>query len=416
VLNKASDIPFFLLAALLIFTPLVRGGVHGWAIGIIFITVLTAAAFYLAVSIWQGNLRWIKTPLDYPIMALVGLTLLSYIFSVHRPTSLLASLQLFSCIAVYYLTIHTVSTRSRIKQMVYLLLGISVFLALFGLVKSSGLNPFPWWDYAHQANDNSLSATFGNRNHLAGWMEMSIALVLGVMLFREKGRAKTIFLALVLLLMTALIFSLSRGGWIAMLVSFMFMSFMLYRSKKLITARWAIIVVNVVFVVCFITVSSTPVTERVLTSEAGFEDGSLAVRMTAWHGVVDLAKANPLLGTGPGTFGVSFPKYQSPGFQAHLMYAHNDYLDFTAEVGFGLLVIVAWMAVALYLHGLHKMKSKSKLTRGVTLGALTGITAILVHSFVDFNLHIPANALLFTVLAALVAAPRVKRVGNSYKV
>ena len=401
-----QNIPFFLLAALLIFAPLARGGVHGWAIGIIFLTVLTAAALYLAANIWQGNLRWIKTPLDYPILALVCLTLLSFIFSVHRPTSILASLQLFSCIAVYYLTIHTVNSRSRIRQLLYLVFGISLFLALFGMFKSAGLNPFPWWEYQHQTNAAYLSATYGNRNHLAGWMEMSIALVLGFIIFKEKGRTKIISLALVLLLLAALVFSQSRGGWFGMLVAFMFMSFLLYRSKKVITSRWAIIIVNAVFVVGFITVSSTPVTDRVLTAEAGFEDGSLAGRITAWNGVVELAKANPLLGTGPGTFAVTFPKYQPAGFQANLIYAHNDYLDFTAELGFGLLVIVAWMVVALYRHGLTKMGSKSTLTRGITLGALAGITAILVHSFVDFNLHIPANALLFTVLAALAASPK----------
>jgi len=406
MINIASSIVFYLLSGLLVFTPLARGAVHGWAIGVIFLTVLSALALYLAAGAWQGSLRWIKTPLDYPILALVCLTILSNVFSVHRPTSLLASLQLFSCIAVYYLTVHTVSSRSHIRQLVYLVLGISVFLALFGLVKSAGLNPFPWWDYTHHADVTYLSATFGNRNHLAGWMEMAISLVLGVMLFKERGRAKSISLALLLLLITALVFSQSRGGWFGMLAAFMCMSFLLYRSNRLITSRWAVIMVNVVFVVGFIVVSSTPVTERLLTAEAGFDDGSLASRMTAWHGVVDLAKANPLLGTGPGTFAVSFPKYQPPGFQAHLMYAHNDYLDFTAELGFVLLIIIAWMVVALYRQGLHTMRSKSTLTRGVTLGALAGITAILVHSFVDFNLHIPANALLFSMLAALAASPK----------
>jgi O-antigen ligase len=410
------NISFSLLAALLLFAPLARGSVHGWAIGIIFLTVLAAAALYLAANIWQGSLRWIKTPLDYPILALVCLTLLSYLFSVHRPTSLLATLQLFSCIVFYYLVIHTVNSRSRIKQLVYILLGISVFLAIFGLVKSAGLNPFPWWEYPHQANVTYLSSTFGNRNHLAGWMEMSIALVLGFVIFQQKSRWKTISLALLLLLLAALVFSQSRGGWFGMLAAFMCMSFLLYRSKRLITSRWAVIVVNAAFVVAFIVVSSTPVTDRLLTAEAGFNDGSLAGRINAWHGVVDLARANPLLGTGPGTFAVTFPKYQPPGFQANLVYAHNDYLDFTAELGFGLLIIIAWMIVALYRQGLHKMRSKSKLTRGVTLGALAGITAILVHSFVDFNLQIPANAMLFTVLAALAAAPRVKRVENSYKI
>ena len=63
------------------------------------------------------------------------------------------------------------------------------------------------------------------------------------------------------------------------------------------------------------------------------------------------------------------------------------------------------MIIALYRKGFRKLKNPSRLVRGITLGAMSGITAILVHSISDFNLHIPANALLFAILAALVVAP-----------
>ena len=63
------------------------------------------------------------------------------------------------------------------------------------------------------------------------------------------------------------------------------------------------------------------------------------------------------------------------------------------------------MIIALYRKGFRKLKNPSRLVRGITLGAMSGITAILVHSISDFNLHIPANALLFTILAAIVVAP-----------
>ncbi len=89
--------------------------------------------------------------------------------------------------------------------------------------------------------------------------------------------------------------------------------------------------------------------------------------------------------------------------------AHNDYLHFTSEVGLPLIAIFAWMVIALYRKGFKKIKNHSRLVRGTTLGALSGITAILVHSISDFNLHIPANALLFTVLVAIVVAPLPKQ-------
>ena len=64
-----------------------------------------------------------------------------------------------------------------------------------------------------------------------------------------------------------------------------------------------------------------------------------------------------------------------------------------------------WLMYKLFVHGIYKLKRGDSRTRGTTLGAMGSILAILVYSLTDFNLHIPANALLFTVLCALVAAP-----------
>ena len=127
--------------------------------------------------------------------------------------------------------------------------------------------------------------------------------------------------------------------------------------------------------------------------------------MKVWGGVVEMIQHHPVLGIGPGNFATIFTQYQPPGFASRSFYAHNDYLHFTSEVGLPLIAIIVWMIIALYRKGFRKLKNPSRLVRGITLGAMSGITAILVHSIGDFNLHIPANAFLFTVLAGLVAAP-----------
>ena len=85
--------------------------------------------------------------------------------------------------------------------------------------------------------------------------------------------------------------------------------------------------------------------------------------------------------------------------------AHNDYLHFVAETGLPVLVIMGWLIIVCYRFGFHKLTHPSRLVRGSTLGALSGISALLLYSVSDFNLHIPANAVLFSVLAAIAAAP-----------
>jgi len=127
--------------------------------------------------------------------------------------------------------------------------------------------------------------------------------------------------------------------------------------------------------------------------------------MVMWGGIVEMIGEYPLLGIGPGTFAFIFTQYQPPGLTRHYTMAHNDCLHFTSEVGLPLIAIVVWMILALYRKGFIKLKNPSRLVRGITVGALSGITSIVFHSISDFNLHIPANAIIFTILAAIVVSP-----------
>ena len=87
-------------------------------------------------------------------------------------------------------------------------------------------------------------------------------------------------------------------------------------------------------------------------------------------------------------------------------HAHNDYLEMLADTGVVGLALFVWMLVGVFRSGFSKVMDRDdEEGRLLTLAALTGIVGILIHSFIDFNLHIPANAALFFVLCAAVAAP-----------
>ena len=396
----------YALYVLLIFTPLARGSVQGWAVTTIQIVTLLALTAFLVEKCLTGTWEWIKTPLDLPLLILLILVILSAVFSQHRPSSLWAAVMFITYVVIYYLVIHTVRTRARFKYLVFLIIGVAVFLSVFGLFKKFGINPFPWWDYGDLKQvPDYLFSTYGHYNHLAGYMEMALPLTLGLFLL-DYRRGKLFTLCYVaLLLLAALILSLSRGGWVGALTGLIFMAIILltnryFTGKKLITALAGAFIVAVIVVL-----ASTPVVERINTLDQKTEITSFKSRVNAWGGVVEMIDEYPLLGAGPGTFATVFTQYQPPGLSSRFTMAHNDYLHFIAELGLPLIAIMLWMIVALYRKGFKKMQNPSRLVRGVTIGALSGVTAILVHSIGDFNLHIPADALLFTVLAALVAAP-----------
>ena len=81
--------------------------------------------------------------------------------------------------------------------------------------------------------------------------------------------------------------------------------------------------------------------------------------------------------------------------------SHNDYLQILADAGIIGGVIALAFLVLLLLRGLQAVSTSDRQRRAIRLGALTGCFAIVVHSFVDFNLQITANAQLFLALAAL---------------
>jgi O-antigen ligase len=307
---------------------------------------------------------------------------------------------------IFYMTVHHLSTRSRFRALIYLIIGIAVFLSLFGFLKRFGINPFPWWDYhdLHYSTD-FLSSTYGNHNHLAGYLEMAFFLILGLFLTGYKRARLGLMIYLTAIILAALVLTLSRGGWGASTCGLVFMALMLLVSRRFSRKKLLLTLIFTLFGILFIVLASTPVVERVLTVMTNQNDASFQSRLTAWKGVARLIVDYPLLGTGPGTFALIFTQYQPPGLGLRFLNAHNDYLQFTAELGWFLPPLLFLIGFALYRYGFKKLKHPSRLVRGTTLGALAGITSILCHSLVDFNLHIPANALLFAVLTAITLAP-----------
>jgi len=394
------------LFALLIFTPLARGSVQDWAITTIHLLTLIALASFLLENSLVWRWKWIKTPLDKPILVVIILSILSTIFSVHKYTSIWSVVLLINYAVIYYLIIHAFRTRSELRQLVYLVIGVAAFISLFGIFKWSGVNPFSWWEYTDiLQTPGRLTATYGNANHLAGYIEMTLLLTIGFSLTGVGGGKRILIIPITIVLLAALILSLSRGGWsgaiagLALMITILMTAHRL-RSKKLVLTLSAGIVAAAIIVL-----STGPVVDRISTVTEGNPEINMYSRLVGWRGVVNMIKDYPLLGSGPGTFSTVYTQYQPPGLGKRRFYAHNDYMHFISEVGMGLSIVIVWLIVALYGRGHKKIKNPSRLVRGTTLGALAGITAILFHSFVDFNLNIPANAILFTVLAAVATGP-----------
>ncbi len=290
-------IPCYAIHTLLIFTPLARGSVQGWAVCVIhIITLIALSAFLLEKSITQEWMR-IKTLLDKPIFALSVLVLLSTVFSVHILTSIEAVILFADYIIIFYLVIQTIHTRSQFRQLIYIIMCISAFVSIIGFLKNFGINPFSCWDYKDSVHGIN-SSVFGNANHLAGYMEMVIPLIIGISMsgYKEGKLLLTIFLTIIMLI--SLILSLSRGGLFSLFMGLSFMATCLLINRHFKHKKYLILLTGILPILLLFTLSNDQLVNRlqIVTEQ---KEESVHSRLTAWNGVVKMIYDYPLFGTVP---------------------------------------------------------------------------------------------------------------------
>jgi O-antigen ligase len=125
-----------------------------------------------------------------------------------------------------------------------------------------------------------------------------------------------------------------------------------------------------------------------------------------WSVTLDVIRAHPIIGSGLGSLGVIYTRYDSRNGLYRLEQAHNDYLQILSDGGIVGGVLGLSFLVILFRRGFARRNTEDKFRRGIATGALAGCFAVLVHSAFDFTLHTTANALLFLILAAMATLDR----------
>jgi O-antigen ligase len=218
----------------------------------------------------------------------------------------------------------------------------------------------------------------------------------------------------------AVVLSLSRGGIISVVGGMFFlivMSFQLQRQRgkttgsggRLRFAKQVAVVVGIVAVISagIFWIGADPVIKRVtqgqLSSSDSARESFYSSRGWVWRDTLSMIGANPLLGVGLGAYETAFAIYTKSDGSLRVPQAHNDYLQVVADAGVIGGLIALWFLVLLFRAVAKGVRSGDRLYAGLALGSGAGIFGLLVHSVFDFNLQLPANALLFLVLAAVAA-------------
>ncbi len=279
---------------------------------------------------------------------------------------------------------------------------VAAFAVLQGLAPNGKL----YWTWTLEQG-GAIYGPYVNHNHYAGLMEMltPFPLVLAATQF-TNGNRKIAVAGIAALMAASIFLSGSRAGMAAFVAQMIMLGALLVRKRD---AGWkqplllgAFLVVMIAFLVWL---GGNELTRRLASihSEAQAEISG-GVRLSIDRDSLHMLLKKPLLGWGLGTFPVVYPEFRSFYSTFVVNQAHNDYLQLLVETGLAGFGIAVWFLVVVFRQAAGKLKNWTQTATGaMTMAALLGCVGILVHSFFDFNLQIPANAALFYVLCAIAA-------------
>jgi O-antigen ligase len=322
--------------------------------------------------------------------------------------------QVVTLLIYFSATLVFTDTPQRLRILVRTITIFGFLLAIFGMTQSFTSPTKVYW--VRELSQSTAFGPFINRHHFAGYMELALAIPLGLIFSGSVEKDKRfIYIFAAGLMGIALVMTNSRGGVISLVAEIIFlvatMGLQRRRKKKRETSkkkprlRSAAIKAGLALGLILALFGGVVLLggEDALSRLVGSvnTDDPTTGRAHFWSVTTDIIKTHPLIGTGLGAFSVVYTGYDSRNGRYRLEQAHNDYLQVLSDGGIvgGALGLV--FIIGLFRMGFARRESSDDFRRGVATGALAGCFAVLIHSFFDFTLHTPSNALLFLVLAAL---------------
>jgi len=388
------------LSAILIFAVLAFGCTDPWAIA----TMEVGAALLLLFWIWQqitsGGLQLRANPLFAPV-ALFGLIIVVQIVFglsayVHATRE---ELWKYAAYGVLFL-FASQCQRASAHRLLTILAVFGFAVALFALVQNLTYNGKIYW---YSPSVGSSFGPYANYSHYAGLMEMLTPIALAMALADGARRPQQLLWMVAGVVMAATIFiSSSRGGMIAFIVEMVFFAGLFVARRSSQTA-WTLFAVCLLIGFLSLWIGDGRMLTKLDSLTEPLTNTNAATRLTIARDSLRMVPDRPIAGWGLGLFPIVYPQYRSFPTDDLVNQAHNDYVQALVETGVLGFGCVVWFIVNLYRSGIQNLRARSKVATARTLGPLVGCTGILVHSFSDFNLHIPANAALFFVLCGIAS-------------
>jgi O-antigen ligase/tetratricopeptide (TPR) repeat protein len=324
--------------------------------------------------------------------------------SLYPGATRLAMLRILAVFLVFAVVRNNLATPQHFQRLAIAALINGALLSVFALLQFfSSPHDTLYWTYP------SMGQVFGPficKNHFPFYVNMCLGLGLG--LFWGTGRLipslrdpVSLWICLALsLMLSAVLMSLSRGAVLALVGAFA--TCLLVRTAG--SYRHVPILVSTALAIGLLSwLGLQKIEARLSTFWRG--NALQESRLELWSCALPIAKDFPIWGTGYGTYQYVDPMYRSDKtFTGYIVdYVHNDYLEVLDESGLVGLLLSGLAIFLVFRFGIRAARQKQR-SGGLALGGLFALVTVAVHSAGDFGLHIPAIALLTSVVCAHLCA------------
>jgi O-antigen ligase len=429
--------------AMVICAPLAYGTVEAWSMALFELNALLLAALLAARFVFDARTTWCAHRLVLPLAALLLLGVLQTVPfgqaapQVAAPESIAlaelgpptlsldpqatreATVKLLALAIYFMVAINALGSRERRRVMLLTLTILGFAVAVFAILQRLTWNGKIYW-VRPLAPELLPFGPFINPNHFAGMIELILPFAFAYLLFaRIKAEQRVLWLFAVVMMAAAVTLSLSRGGLLALGAQFLaFFIIGVARGRRwkveqsqepLLMARGALLPTALAAVAAMaLWVGYDQITARWQTISQGRGEMSVAQRLGIWHDSWRMFRDRPVWGVGLGAYPTAYPAYgRSSARRERVEQAHNDYLQLLTDGGLIGGAIGLWFLVELLIaarQGWRRLSAARSLERSLVIGGSVAVLGLLVHSLLDFNLQIAANALLFLLAIALATS------------
>ena len=393
------------ICALVVFAVAAHGGVEDWARAIL---ETGAGLLLLGWALWIYLTREeqiIISPILPPLAILSLIVLAQWIF--HATASSYGTrieLQLLLSDAILlFLASQAFRTLQDWRGFIWFGMIFGFLISIFGILQHLTFNGKLYW-FREMHYGGIPFGPYVNRNHFAGFVELILPLALVPLVLGRVRRERWLVIGLFAVLpIGALFLSASRGGIVSFGVELALLALVMIQRRtmgKQLLAGAAVLLVAVLLVT-WLGVG------QLLQRFSSFQslEATVGKRASMRRDTWQIFLHHPIAGTGLGTLQIVYPPHESLYDGKIVNHTHNDYLEALAETGLLGGFCCAWFLGALLSESLKRLRQlNNSFVGALQLSGLVACGGFLVHSFVDFNLHIPSNALLFFLMAHLATS------------